>query len=125
MERIEPSIELRREPCSFVAVSCAWRDACQEPFRMWHAAGVREDGYLSLNDMNRYLRGIFNQEGAKIVKKTAFKRGERPKLESFLAGNKDRYIVCVLGHYVYANGEKYWSFFDNDNDDVVCVWKIE
>lgn len=46
-------------------------------------------------------------------------------LLQFLSENTNRAAVCVLGHFIYVNGEDYWSFFNNENDPVVCVWYIK
>ena len=34
-------------------------------------------------------------------------------------------IVCCYGHFIYLNGDNYYSFFDNENDKVVAVWELK
>lgn len=110
-------------PCSVVAVGTALgkTDAEWVGF-LWRKAkleGLKPDGYLSLDGMNQYIR-----ENLKVRKKTSYKRGERPFLKDFLKDNKGRYIICVYGHYIYANGGEYYSFFNNDRDPVVATWEL-
>lgn len=33
--------------------------------------------------------------------------------------------VCLLGHYIYIDNDNYYSFFDNDEDEVVCIWWLK
>lgn len=109
-------------PCSIVAVGNAMgiksRDEIIKPQN--RPQGLHEDGYLSLKDMNTYIRSK-----RKVVKKTVFKRGERPSLWQFLQTNKGEAIICLFGHFVYAKGQDYYSYFKNDDDDVVCVWYLK
>ena len=84
------------------------------------AAGLRGDGYLTLDHMNKYIRSLLP-----VQKKVYYKRGERPKLQDILKDNEKRAVVCLLGHYVYIENNDYWSFFKNEYDDVVCVWWLK
>ena len=43
-------------------------------------------------------------------------------LSEFLKDHKEPCGICVLGHFLFAANGDYWSFFDNDQDKVVCVW---
>ena len=43
----------------------------------------------------------------------------------FLKNNEQKAIICLLGHYIYAERENYWLFFDNETDPVVCVWWLK
>lgn len=117
MSRITPDKLYDGLPCSMVAVGCAKNDAAELVSR---AVGLKGDGYLTLDDMNRYIRANLS-----VRKKEYFKRGERPLLKDFLNGNTERAVVCLLGHYVYVDGEDYWSFFKNEFDPVVCVWWLK
>ena len=69
---------------------------------------------------NKFIRSFL-----KIKKKQYFKRTERVSLKEFLEKNTERCCVCVYGHFIYVDGNDYWSFFDNDNDKIVCIWYIE
>ena len=116
--KITPKSIYRDLPCSIVSVGCAVGEADERVLE--NAKGLKDDGYLTLDDMNRYIRSLLP-----IQKKEYFRKGERLLLKDFLSGNKRRAVVCLLGHYVYVEGENYYSFFDNDWDEVVCVWWIK
>jgi hypothetical protein len=117
--RIEPGEKYYGMPCSYVGTGCAYEDIVRQTFIAPLPENVREDGYLTLEAENRYLRSILH-----VRKKVYFKRGERPKLRDFLKDNKEKCCVCVLGHFVYVNGCDYWSFFNNEDDAVVCIWYL-
>lgn len=116
--RISPKNIYNKLPCSIVAVGCA---VGERNGRIIEAPkGLKYNGYLPLNDMNRYIRSLLP-----IRKKEYFKRGERPLLKDILPGNDRKAVVCLLGHYVYIDGEDYYSFFKNEMDPVVCIWWIK
>ena len=118
MSRIVPDEVYRNVPCSIVSVGCA---VGKDDTRVLaNAKGLKDDGYLTLDSMNKYIRSLIP-----VQKKEVFRKGERLLLRDFLRGNKRKAIVCVLGHYVYVEGESYYSFFENDSDEVVCVWWIK
>ena len=124
--RITPNKRYENTPCSIVAVGSAhdalYRSLFDENIC---PSGLKENGYLSLEDMNRFVRDCL-----KVDKKVYFKRGTRPSLGEFLTSSKPgHYIVCVRGHYVYAISHThgmciYVSFFDNEDDEVVCAWTL-
>ena len=118
--RITPSDKYEDQPCSCVSVGCAFEDTFGKDYHINLPDGVREDGYLTLDNMNAFIRSVLP-----IKKKVYFKRSERIPLKEFLESNKGRCVVCVLGHFIYVNGDNYWSYFDNEDDDVVCVWWIK
>ena len=119
MARITPNAKYHGLPCSYVAVGCAAEEQRKQIEGL--AEGLKSNGYLSLNDMNKYIRTILP-----IKKKEYFKRGERPKLLDILKTDDKKAVVCLLGHYVYIDGKgNYWSFFKNEYDDVVCIWWIK
>ena len=60
-----------------------------------------------------------------ISKRIYYRRAERISLNDFLENNKEKCIVCVLGHYIFVNRGDYYSYFDNEDDVVVCVWYID
>lgn len=68
--------------------------------------------------------GSFAREYLPIAKRIDFKKNERPLLKEFLQTNETRCCICVLGHYLYADAQTYWSFFDNDDDKVIAVWYL-
>jgi hypothetical protein len=96
-------------PCSVVAVSCAKGELIM--------ATTRADGWMSLQGMNKFVRNNFQ-----VKKYQYYKRGERTKLKDYNFTGKA--IAIVLGHCIYVNGNSYYSFFDNADDDVVAVWFI-
>ena len=112
MRRVKPAEGLRDTPCSMVAVACA--------IGAEKAAGsvVLKDGYATLASMNKYIRSFLP-----VVRQRKYKRGERPLLKDL--HHPGRAIVCVLGHYLYLEGETYYSFFRNSDDEVVCVWELK
>lgn len=87
---------------------------------IYMSAKLKADGYLTLNDMNKYIREHIN-----VKKKIYYKRNERITLEEFLADNNEKAIICVLGHYIFVNKQTYYSYFDNISDEVVCVWILK
>ncbi len=118
MQRITPRPMYHGLPCSLVAVGCAAGE--QNGKIIEKAKGLTSSGYLSLDDMNRYIRSILP-----VQNKVYYKRYERVLLKNFLQGNQRKAIICLLGHYIYVEGENYWSFFKNEMDPVVCVWWLK
>lgn len=114
IKRIAPPAVFDGFPCSQTAVGSALGLFTEAP------AGLKPDGYLSLDAMNRYIRSRLPVE-----KVESFRRGERPTLAEFLKSRDGCYVICVEGHFLYAEGETYWSFFDNDDDLVVRAWHIK
>lgn len=112
--RRKPSSVFYDCPCSIVAVGCASGKFPPVP------ADLTSDGYLSLAGMNRYCR-----EQLSVEKAVTFRRGERPTLKEFLEGNTKRAVICVLGHFLFADGNTYWSFGKNAKDQVVKVWYLK
>lgn len=107
-------------PCSYVAVGCAYENTNGKAFNLPLQDGLKDDGYFTLDNMNKFIRGIFS-----VKKKVYYKRNERMILSEFLKTNTENCIVCLLGHYIFVSEKDYWSFFDNVNDDVVCVWYLK
>lgn len=112
MKRVKPDENLRELPCAMVAVACA-RNTSEADTDV-----SMRDGYVSLPSMNKYARRLLN-----VRRQVKFKRGERPLLKDLHFPGKA--IVCVLGHYIYLEGETYYSFFKNSGDEVVCLWELE
>lgn len=118
--RFEPHPKFNGYPCSYVGTGCAYENIYGEQFPHPLPPGLKGDGYATLETENKYLRSIMP-----VRKKQYFKRGERPLLKDFLKENKEPCCICVYGHFLYACGQDYWSFFDNDNDEIVCIWYIK
>ena len=110
MVRITPSLDYEDLPCSMVAISCAKCELIEE--KTSHA-----NGYMTLNDNNAFIRKHLT-----IVKYKYYRRNERIKLKDLHI--KGKAIVLVLGHYIYLKNETYWSFFDNEDDEVVAYWLL-
>lgn len=108
-----PNNEYYNCPCAQVAISCA------VGYKI-NIETSKKNGYTTLADQNKYIRKYLN-----VDKSLSFKRGERPLLKDLIKGESRRAIICVYGHYVYYDGTDYWSFFDNDNDEVVRVWYVK
>ena len=118
MKRIMPSVpdyDLNNLPCSIVAVSCALGYV---PDFTEYMKKLKSDGYATLNASNRFIR-----DNLDVKKRTDYKRGQRPLLKDLHLDR--RAIVCVYGHLVYLDHETYWSFFENEDDDVVAVWELK
>ena len=118
--RIIPDKKFLHKPCSYVGTGCAYEDIYNKPFNAPLPEGLQPDGYLSLNDENKYIRGLLE-----VDKKIYYNRVNRVPLKFFLKDNDKRACVCVYGHFIYVNGHDYWSFFDNEDDLVVCIWYLK
>lgn len=110
MTRKRPGRHLAGKPCMITALRCV----CDEPV----GKPVMKDGYTTLNAANTWIR-----QNLKVQKRINYRRGERPKLRDLHLDGRG--IVCVVGHYIYVDHETYWSFFNNDNDEVVTVWILK
>jgi len=117
--RITPKSKYLDQPCSYVGTGCAYEDITGKRFTASLPEGLSDTGRATLQQLNGYVR-----EHLKVKKKVYYRRAERFKLRDFLAGNTDRAVIVVLGHAIYANGQDYWSFFKNENDEVVCIWYL-
>ena len=114
MVREIPNYYLVDDPCLVTALYCA--TGLFESPRGYPE--LKADGYATLSSANKWIR-----QNLKIKKRTDYKRGERPKLRDLHLDGQA--VVCVLGHYIFVDHEKYWSFFDNEDDDVVAVWELK
>ena len=126
LKRIIPPRAYENVPCSILAADIAldrWITCCDveiddKKLQIPENIKVREDGYVTLNDMNKIIRRNFMVE-----KRITYKRGERPLLKEYIPNNNyGARILCCLGHYIYQEYDTYYSFFDNANDEVVSVW---
>ena len=115
--RIEPNAKYNGIPCSYVGTGCAYENITGQVFNVPLPGELHDDGYLSLDDANRFIRKYLS-----VQKKVYYKRSERFTLREFLKSNEAKCCVCVYGHFIYVNGKDYWSFFDNEDDKVVCIW---
>ena len=115
--QILPHDNYRGLPCSIVAAGCALGYTEKKDILTLSPSGIHPDGYLPLEPANRFIRSLLP-----VKKRITYKRGERPHLWEFLCGNESKALVCVFGHLIYVDGESYYSFFNNLNDDIVCIW---
>lgn len=120
MNRIKPKDKYHGKPCSYVGTGCAYEDIFKKDFTAPLPEGLEEDGYLSLDNENKYIRSLLP-----IKRRTYYKRTERYPLKDFLQNNEEKACVCVYGHFIYVNGHNYYSFFDNLDDPVICIWYIK
>ena len=120
--RHTPNSQYDGNPCLCVAVGTAYEQKHNKDFAidLEDMTGQHSDGYMTLNDGNKFIRKHLNVE-----KRRDYKRGERPLLKDFLQSNEKQCIICVYGHYLYADKQDYWSFFDNEYDEVVAVWYLK
>ena len=121
MRQIIPGAIYDDLPCSVVAVGTAMGVKDARDLKQLVSGNLHDDGYLSLDGMNELLRA--NLE----VKRTLYyKRGSRPSLLRFASEHRgQKAVICLLGHFIYYDGENYHSFFDNANDAVVKVWLLK
>ena len=112
MQRVNPDKSLDGVPCSIVAVSCALGYIPND------LPSLRYDGYATLETANKFIRKYLS-----VKKRIYYKRGERPKLKELNIEGKA--LVCVYGHMVYLDHDTYYSFFDNEEDDVVSIWLLK
>lgn len=117
--RITPSNKYKGLPCCYVGTGCAYEDITNERFKAKLPEGLGKSGWATLQILNSFVR-----DNLPVEKKVYYKRADRFKLRDFLKQNTKKAGVCVLGHFIYVNGDKYWSFFNNLDDEVVCVWYI-
>ena len=111
MERIEPDVSLKKYACSIVAVTCALGHVPD------NLPTLRNNGWATLNVANKFIRAYLP-----VQKRIDYKRGMRPQLKELHIHG--RAIVCVYGHLLYLDHETYYSFFDNQDDEVVVVWLL-
>lgn len=114
MQRIDPRPGLAGIPCIITAVGSAKK---QEE----HIIGLpvmSGDGYTRLDNGNRFIR-----QNLSVRKAIEYRKGQRPLLKDLHLNEKA--IVCVKGHYLYLDNETYYSFFENENDEVVKVWILK
>ncbi len=108
-------------PCSVVALGCALGMTDRAAVIGLISPKMHKDGYLSLKGMEALILAH-----RAVDCKAYYKGGQRPTLKEFMARNKGRKaIICLLGHFVYFDGNDYYSYFFNDNDDVVQAWFLE
>jgi len=128
LERVTPPEMIEGLPCSVVACCCAFvahgmdiREAVKKVRTAVKDLDIhfKGDGWLTLDQMNKLVRTLFA-----VRRRRDFRRGERPTLSGLCSGNYDA-LVCVLGHFVYLRGCKYWSYFDNKGQEVVAIWELE
>lgn len=122
MKRIVPNRMFEGVPCSAVAVGCAMGITSKTQISSLISEELTDDGYLSLNGMNKLIRA-----NMAVKKRVNYKRGERPMLKEFAHadGKGKKAIICVAGHFIYFDGRDYHSFFWNGSDPVISVWYIE
>lgn len=127
LNRMLPPGEWANEPCSLCAVKTALKLTIPPEFKhlfsemvVPDAFTLRESGYATLNSMNKLVRANLS-----VRKRIDYKRGERPLLKEYIPNNQERAIICCLGHYIYQEYDTYYSFFNNDNDEVVSVWILK
>lgn len=118
--RIEPDSKYHGLPCSYVGTGCAYENYYGKSFEEPMFENLKDDGWSTLENTNRYIRSLLP-----IKKKVYYKRNERFTLREFLESNTEKCCVCVYGHFIYVNKQDYWSFFDNEDDKVVCIWYLK
>lgn len=121
MKRITPNDIYQGLPCSVVSAGCSLGITDLSALSALVSDDLHNDGYLSLDGMNKLIRG--NQ---KVRRCDYYKRGNRPSLLEWASSHAGaRAVICLLGHFIYFDGEDYHSFFENDYDPVVKVWYLE
>ena len=121
MKRITPKDFYLDLPCSVVSIGCA-SETLHGSFdygkiKEFSEMASANNNYATLRSVNEQVRRFFQ-----VKKYTYYKRAERKTLKECCSGKTA--IVCVYGHFVFVNGDSYYSYFDNDNDKVVAVWEL-
>lgn len=107
-------------PCGYVALSEAVKNKIVMPIeldQLYDKFPTNADGYMNLKTMNAMLRYYIG-----VRKYEYYKRNERPILHTFKC--KGKAVVCVKGHYVFAENDTYYSTFPVDDVEVVAVWHL-
>jgi hypothetical protein len=120
--RHDPDPKFDGLPCSVVGTGTAYEYLTGSYFSTASRNmpyGLKPDGYLSLDLEDKYIRRFLT-----VKRKKYYKKDERMTLSDFLLGYKGPAAICVLGHFLFAVNGDYWSFFDNELDEVVCVWYL-
>lgn len=116
MKQIIPPNYLEAIPCIITAVLCATMTLnIKPPDKL---PEMRSNGYTRLDEGNRYIR-----KHLPIQQRYEYRRGQRPLLKDIHIDKKA--IVCVKGHYLFVDNEEYYSFFNNENDEVISMWIIK
>lgn len=118
--RYNPDQKFSGLPCSVVGTGTAYEYMTGDYFSTSPRnlpRGLKSDGYLTLEAEDKYIRQFLT-----VKRKVYVKRDDRITLSEFLKDHKEPCGICVLGHFLFAANGDYWSFFDNDQDKVVCVW---
>ena len=110
-------------PCSVVSIGCA-SELLHGSFdygkiKAFSEMASANDNYATLRSVNEQVRKFFD-----VKKYTYYTRAERKTLKDFRG--EGRAIICVLGHFIFADFTQdcYYSYFDNLNDKVVAVWEL-
>lgn len=122
MQRVTPRNFYLDLPCSVVSIGCA-SETLHGRFdfneiRQFSDTASANDNYATLKSVNEQIRRFLP-----VKKYTYFPRAQRVPLYRWWSGK--RAIVCVYGHYIFCDGDKYYSYFDNARDMVVAVWELE
>lgn len=121
MKRISPKDFYLDLPCSVVSIGCALETLRgsfdYDKIKAFSEQASANDNYATLRSVNEQVRKFFN-----VKKYTYYTRAERKTLKECCSGKTA--IVCVYGHFVFVNGDSYYSYFDNANDKVVAVWEL-
>lgn len=121
MRRIKPKDFYLDLPCSVVSIGCAaemlYGSFDYGKIKEFSEQASANGNYATLRSVNVQVRKFLN-----VKKYTYYTRAERKTLKECCSGKTA--IVCVYGHFVFVNGDSYYSYFDNDNDKVVAVWEL-
>lgn len=121
MKQIIPDSIYNGLPCSIVSAGTALGINDLNGLSRLVSDDLRKDGYLSLRGMNTLLRANMS-----VIRRRDFKRGERPTLMEWAKAHEGvKAVICLLGHFIYFDGQDYHSFFKNDTDPVVAVWEVK
>lgn len=116
LKRYDPKEAYSYLPCSLVAMYQV-RDLLRlkiEPV----SPLTNKEGYATLQAVNKAIKQSF-----KCKRYVYIAKNKRYTLNDFKENGL--FIVCVLGHYLVVENKKYYSFFNNDNDEIVAFWEIE
>lgn len=116
--RIEPDNKYRKTPCSYIGIGCAYENIYGRDFDVLKSEDL--SSYPFVKDIDKYIRQYFKVDDMHYLKGS-----ERITFKQFLATNTKECLVYVYGHFMYVNGKDYWSFYNVDHCEVVCIWYLD
>lgn len=110
MIRMDPAKELVQEPALVSAVTMALGEKPKN-------APELNNGWASLEAADAWI-----SQNLMVRSVVDYRKPFRPKVQDF--SMTGRAIACVVGSFVYVEGNQYWSFEDLAMRSIIRVWII-